>query len=88
MTAYDLLFRHGFSRVDPEAAHHLGARAIRAIGAARPVSRTPHASVSTRVASARTRDTSRSASSKVMLPASTRSRSPQRNRRHTSKRSS
>ena len=36
MTAYDQLFRHGFSRVDPEAAHHLGATAIRAIGVARP----------------------------------------------------
>ncbi|ROR66682.1 quinone-dependent dihydroorotate dehydrogenase [Agrococcus jenensis] len=40
VTAYDLLFRHGFSRVDPEAAHHLGARAIRAVGAARPGVRT------------------------------------------------
>ncbi len=40
MTAYDLLFRHGFARMDPEAAHHLGARAIRAIGAARPGVRT------------------------------------------------
>ena len=33
MTAYDLLFRLGLSHVDPEAAHHLGAAAIRAIGA-------------------------------------------------------
>lgn len=40
MTAYDLLFRHGFTRVDPEAAHHLGATAIKAIGAARPGVRT------------------------------------------------
>lgn len=40
MTAYDLLFRHGFTRVEPEAAHHLGATAIRAIGAARPGVRT------------------------------------------------
>ena len=40
MTAYDLLFRHGFRHVDPEAAHHLGASAIRAIGAARPGVRT------------------------------------------------
>lgn len=36
MTAYELLFEHGFTKVDPEAAHHLGATAIRAIGAARP----------------------------------------------------
>lgn len=34
MTTYDLLFRHGLSRVDPERAHHLGFRAVRA---ARPV---------------------------------------------------
>lgn len=40
MTAYDALFRHGFSKVDPEAAHHAGAAAIRAIGAARPGVRT------------------------------------------------
>ncbi|WP_072313311.1 quinone-dependent dihydroorotate dehydrogenase [Agrococcus sp. Marseille-P2731] len=40
MSAYDLLFRHGFTRVDPERAHHLGATAIRAIGAARPGVRT------------------------------------------------
>ncbi|WP_206446460.1 quinone-dependent dihydroorotate dehydrogenase [Agrococcus sp. KRD186] len=40
MTAYELLFQHGFTRVDPEAAHHLGATAIRAIGAARPGVRT------------------------------------------------
>ncbi|MGC5075554.1 quinone-dependent dihydroorotate dehydrogenase [Agrococcus sp. DT81.2] len=40
MSAYDLLFRHGFSRVEPEAAHHLGAAAIRAVGAARPGVRT------------------------------------------------
>ena len=32
--AYSLLFDHGFARVDPERAHHLGFRAIRA---ARPV---------------------------------------------------
>jgi dihydroorotate dehydrogenase len=36
MTAYDLLFRHGFTHLDPERAHHLGAAAIRAIGAVRP----------------------------------------------------
>ncbi|SDS53582.1 quinone-dependent dihydroorotate dehydrogenase [Agrococcus carbonis] len=40
MTAYDLLFRHGFTHVDPETAHHLGASAIRAIGAAAPGVRT------------------------------------------------
>lgn len=40
MSAYELLFRHGFTRVDPERAHHLGATAIRAIGAARPGVRT------------------------------------------------
>ncbi|WP_413320546.1 quinone-dependent dihydroorotate dehydrogenase [Agrococcus sp. 1P02AA] len=40
MSAYDLLFRHGFARVDPERAHHLGATAIRAIGVARPGVRT------------------------------------------------
>lgn len=40
MTAYDLLFRLGLSHVDPEAAHHLGAAAIRAIGTARPGVRT------------------------------------------------
>ncbi|MGM1030221.1 MAG: quinone-dependent dihydroorotate dehydrogenase [Actinomycetota bacterium] len=40
MTAYEQLFRHGLSRVDPESAHHLGAAAIRAIGAARPGVRT------------------------------------------------
>lgn len=40
MTAYDLLFRHGFAHIDPERAHHLGAAAIRAIGAARPGVRT------------------------------------------------
>jgi dihydroorotate dehydrogenase len=33
-TPYDLVFRHGFARVDPERAHHLGFAAIRA---ARPV---------------------------------------------------
>jgi dihydroorotate dehydrogenase len=27
---YDALFRHGFTRVDPERAHHLGFRAVRA----------------------------------------------------------
>ncbi len=32
MTAYDALFRHGFARVDPELAHHLGFRAVRAAG--------------------------------------------------------
>ena len=30
MTAYDLLFRHALARVDPERAHHLGFRAVRA----------------------------------------------------------
>ncbi|SFS17679.1 dihydroorotate oxidase A [Agrococcus baldri] len=40
MTAYELLFRHGFTKIDPEAAHHLGATAITAIGAARPGVRT------------------------------------------------
>ena len=30
MTAYDVLFRHGLTRVDPERAHHLGFRAVRA----------------------------------------------------------
>jgi len=30
MTTYDLLFRHGLARVDPERAHHVGFRAIRA----------------------------------------------------------
>ena len=30
MTAYDLLFRHALSRVDPERAHHVGFRAVRA----------------------------------------------------------
>jgi len=40
VSAYDLLFRHGFARVDPERAHHLGATAIRAIGVARPGVRT------------------------------------------------
>ena len=34
MTAYSLLFDHGFTRVDPEKAHHLGFRAVRG---ARPV---------------------------------------------------
>jgi dihydroorotate dehydrogenase len=34
LTAYSLLFDHGFTRVDPEKAHHLGFRAVRA---ARPV---------------------------------------------------
>lgn len=28
---YDALFRHGFTRVDPERAHHLGFRAVRAV---------------------------------------------------------
>ena len=35
MTAYDLLLRHGFAHVDPETAHHLVARGIRALGAVR-----------------------------------------------------
>ena len=30
MTAYDVLFRHGLARVDPERAHHLGFGMIRA----------------------------------------------------------
>lgn len=34
MTAYSFLFDHGFTRLDPERAHHLGFRAVRA---ARPV---------------------------------------------------
>ena len=34
VSAYSLLFDHGFTRVDPERAHHLGFRAVRA---ARPV---------------------------------------------------
>jgi len=34
VTAYSLLFDHGFTRVDPEKAHHLGFRAVRG---ARPV---------------------------------------------------
>lgn len=34
MSPYALLFEHGFTRVDPEKAHHLGFRAVRA---ARPV---------------------------------------------------
>ena len=32
MTAYDLLFRHGLRRVDPERAHHVAFDAIRAAG--------------------------------------------------------
>lgn len=40
MTAYELLFALGFARIDPEAAHRVGAGAIRAIGAARPGVRT------------------------------------------------
>ena len=32
MTLYDAIFRHAFTRVDPERAHHLGFRAIRAAG--------------------------------------------------------
>lgn len=40
MTAYDLLFRHGFTHLDPEAVHHLAATAITALGAARPGVRT------------------------------------------------
>ncbi|GAB3261855.1 quinone-dependent dihydroorotate dehydrogenase [Nocardioides dilutus] len=46
MTAYSLLFDHGFTHVDPERAHHLGFRAVRA---ARPLlsrRRTPGAPVS------------------------------------------
>ncbi len=40
MTAYDLLFRHALTRVDPERAHRLGFRAVRA---GRPVlARLPH----------------------------------------------
>ncbi|QBR91346.1 quinone-dependent dihydroorotate dehydrogenase [Nocardioides euryhalodurans] len=34
MTAYDLLFRHALTRIDPERAHHLGFAGVRA---ARPV---------------------------------------------------
>lgn len=34
MTAYELLFRHGLRRVDPERAHHLAFGAIRAAGPA------------------------------------------------------
>ncbi len=30
MTAYDVLFRRGLTRIDPERAHHLGFRAVRA----------------------------------------------------------
>ncbi|WP_432479128.1 quinone-dependent dihydroorotate dehydrogenase [Nocardioides sp. GXQ0305] len=41
MTVYDLLFRHALARVDPERAHHLGFRAVRA---GRPLlERLPHA---------------------------------------------
>ncbi|MCH1883458.1 quinone-dependent dihydroorotate dehydrogenase [Agrococcus sp. ARC_14] len=40
MTAYDLLFRHGFAHLEPEPAHHLAATAIKALGAARPGVRT------------------------------------------------
>ena len=46
MSAYSLLFDHGFARIDPEKAHRLGFRAVRA---ARPVlarRRTPGAPVS------------------------------------------
>lgn len=35
MTAYDLLLRHGFARIDPERAHHLVSHGIRALGAVR-----------------------------------------------------
>ncbi len=45
MTAYSLLFDHGFTRLDPEKAHRMGFRAVRA---ARPVlarRRTPGAPV-------------------------------------------
>jgi dihydroorotate dehydrogenase len=42
MTAYDALFRSVLTRIDPERAHHLGFRAIRAgRGAARAVVRAP-----------------------------------------------
>ncbi len=34
MTAYDVLFRRGLTRIDPERAHHLGFRAVRAAGPA------------------------------------------------------
>ena len=34
MTAYSFLFDHGFTRIDPERAHHVGFRAVRA---ARPL---------------------------------------------------
>lgn len=40
MTAYELVFRHGFRRIDPERAHHVGAAAIRTVGLARPGVRT------------------------------------------------
>lgn len=32
MTLYDTIFRHGFRRMDPEVAHHVGMLAIRAAG--------------------------------------------------------
>ena len=38
MTAYSFLFDHGFTRIDPEQAHRLGFRAVRA---ARPVLAAP-----------------------------------------------
>jgi dihydroorotate dehydrogenase len=47
VTAYSFLFDHGFTRIDPERAHHLGFRAVRA---ARPVlarRRTPGRPVTT-----------------------------------------
>jgi dihydroorotate dehydrogenase len=46
MTAYDVLFQRVLTRVDPERAHHLGFRAIRAgRGAARTLVRVPAAPV-------------------------------------------
>jgi dihydroorotate dehydrogenase len=46
VTAYDVLFREVLSRVDPERAHHLGLRAVRAgRGTLRAVVRTPPAPV-------------------------------------------
>jgi len=46
VTVYDVLFRGVLTRVDPERAHHLGLRAIRAgRGTARAVVRTPSAPV-------------------------------------------
>ncbi|MCL2544062.1 MAG: quinone-dependent dihydroorotate dehydrogenase [Nocardioidaceae bacterium] len=39
MTLYDAAFKHGFARIDPERAHHLGFAGIRAAGAV--LARTP-----------------------------------------------